>query len=345
MKNAMSALNLKISVIIAAYHGEKYIGEQLESLFRQTRIPDEILIGDDSSDDKTFQAMEAVRSHYTGELKYIKNTPKSGICANFEKLYKTATGDIVFFCDQDDVWLPEKIEKMTEEMLKHPQCDLLFCDSYCTDSQLTHSGETMFSLYGITPQDIQLINNAKAFPLVVMRDIPFSRHDIALRKPLSYNIFPFTSNLGAYHDQHLGYLASYMERMRCLPEPLTLYRRHESNVSVLYSTATAKKKYDPRNGCIHSGKIMEFVLKMKRMREILYSSPASLSEIPENKKYLDEMIAFFEKRNRLLYSGVFLRPFHITIKDYMNYFRYCKGLRTLAHDLICKKIELKDTQS
>ena len=80
------------------------------------------------------------------------------------------------------------------------------------------------------------------------------------------------------------------------------------------------------------------------MREILYSSPAPFSEIPENKKYLDGMIAFFERRNRLLYSNIFLRPFHITIKDYINYFRYCKGLRTLAHDLICNKIELNDIQ-
>ena len=331
--------NLKISVIIAAYHGEKYIGEQLESLFRQTRVPDEILIGDDSADDKTFQAVEAVRSHYAGELRYFKNTPKQGICSSFEKLYKLASGNLVFFCDQDDVWLPEKIEKMTAEIQKYPQCDLLFCDSFCTDSRLNKSGETMFSLYGINNNDVHAINRGKAFPLVVMRNIPFSSHDIVLRKPLTYNIFPFNSHLGAYHDQHLGYLTSYMGKMRCLPEPLTLYRRHEKNVSVLYSTATAKKKYNIRDGRIHSEKIMEFVWKMKRMREILGAFPVPISEIPGNKKYLDEMIAFFEKRNRLLHFRKILRCMHISSKDFINYFRYCKGFRTLAHDLICDKIE------
>ncbi|MDD7752152.1 MAG: glycosyltransferase, partial [bacterium] len=86
----------KISIVIAAYHGEKYIGEQLKSLFKQTRIPDEILIGDDSSDDKTFLAVEAVRSHYTGELKYFRNTPRLGVVQNFVHLAKAATGDFIF---------------------------------------------------------------------------------------------------------------------------------------------------------------------------------------------------------------------------------------------------------
>ena len=328
---------IRITVIIAAYHGEKYIGELLNSLFTQTRVPDEILIGDDSDDDATFLAIEAVKTRYDGELRCFRNPEKLGICANFEHLYREAKGGLVFFCDQDDVWLPEKIEKMSSYMTGHPECDLLFCDSYCTDGALRKLGCTMFSRYAMTASDVDTINSGHAFPLVVMKNIPFSSHDIALRKVLDYNVFPFDSGLGLYQDQHLGYLTSYMERMRCLPEPLTLYRRHDANASQLFSFDIAFDHYSVRDGDTHAAKLREFTDKMRRMLEILHKTPLCCEENRFNAGYLAEMIRFFDKRRELLKLPEPLRFFRLSPRDHFDYFRYCRGWRTLAHDLLCAR--------
>ena len=106
---------MKISVIIAAYKGEKFIKEQLLSLCRQTRLPDTVLIGDDSGDDQgTFEAVQEFRREQIPpfELKFFHNQNPSGVNSNFRNLAEKAEDDIIFFCDQDDSWLPEKIEKI-----------------------------------------------------------------------------------------------------------------------------------------------------------------------------------------------------------------------------------------
>ena len=101
----------EISIAIAAYHGEKFIAEQLESLLHQTRVPDEVIIGDDSVNLNFEQAViEFTATHPTlpFELKYYRNSQQLGVNANFYSVAEKASGDIVFFCDQDDFWLPEK---------------------------------------------------------------------------------------------------------------------------------------------------------------------------------------------------------------------------------------------
>ena len=329
-----------ISVAIAACSGEKYIAEQLESLFCQTRVPDEILIGDDSADDATFRAIDAIRDRYHGELRYIRNTESLGICNNFENLYREARGDIVFFCDQDDIWL---LEKMSQYLESAPTCDLLFCDSACTDQFLHPLGFTMFERYGMTSNDICRINRGKAFPLTVMRDIPVAGHDIALKKPLGYNIFPFKSEAATYHDQHLKYLTSYMERIRCIPEALTLYRRHEWNVSKLFDKQKIIQKYDPRDGLTHAKKLHEFTRRMCTLRDFLQSRLGEhYGDIPENSRYMSDLIRFFDRRRKSLFSPLYLRPFRFSFRDFFRYFQYCSGLKTMLHDFICRTISEKD---
>lgn len=94
-----------VSVVIAAYRGEKYIGGQLRSLFCQTIQPDEILIGDDSPDDLTEKAVRSILAEVPESIRidYRRNREQRGITGNFSELAERASGDYIFFCDQDDV--------------------------------------------------------------------------------------------------------------------------------------------------------------------------------------------------------------------------------------------------
>lgn len=103
---------MKISILISSYNGEQYIREQLDSLRKQTRKPDEVIIADDCSTDHTVElAHEYINAHdLSNHWKVIVNRTNKGWQRNFFEGICLTTGDLVFFCDQDDVWFENKLE-------------------------------------------------------------------------------------------------------------------------------------------------------------------------------------------------------------------------------------------
>ena len=104
---------MKVSLVLATYNGEPYLEQQLESIRTQTRVPDEIIIGDDHSTDRTVLILEEYqKAHPELPIMIFRNGDNLGYRRNFRRLLRDCSGDVIFLCDQDDVWNPEKIEKM-----------------------------------------------------------------------------------------------------------------------------------------------------------------------------------------------------------------------------------------
>lgn len=115
---------------MATYNGEKYIIEQLQSLNDQTRKADEVIICDDCSKDNTVGLVKKYieENNLEEEWHIYINQNNLGYANNFYESVKRATGDCIFFADQDDVWDKEKIEIMSDIMERHPDCVLLSTD-------------------------------------------------------------------------------------------------------------------------------------------------------------------------------------------------------------------------
>ena len=117
------------SVVIACYNGEKYITDQLESIKNQSVLPDEVIICDDCSIDNTYAIVtDYIKRNKLNNWRTIKNEKNIGWKSNFVKLIKAATKDIIFLCDQDDVWKPNKIEIMKNLITESPDIKLLVSD-------------------------------------------------------------------------------------------------------------------------------------------------------------------------------------------------------------------------
>lgn len=104
-----------ISVVMPVYNAEKYIGIQLKSILKQTLIPDEIIICDDSSTDSTCKQIQKIvdqSAKYKKIVKLIKNTNRLGMNRNFEKAVSLSNGEYIFLCDADDYWFKNKINYM-----------------------------------------------------------------------------------------------------------------------------------------------------------------------------------------------------------------------------------------
>lgn len=117
---------MKISIVLSTYNGSQYIEEQLDSLRNQTYTADEVLISDDCSQDNTVQIIETyIKKYELLNWKLEVNEKNCGWRKNFMNLITSAMGDIVFTCDQDDIWSADKIQKMTQIMEENPEVLLL----------------------------------------------------------------------------------------------------------------------------------------------------------------------------------------------------------------------------
>lgn len=119
----------KVSVILSTYNGEKYIEEQLESIRCQTVVPNEVIIKDDCSYDNTVNIVNNyIETKELGNWKVIVNDKNLGWKKNFVSLLEFATGDYIFFCDQDDIWHEDKIEKMVNCIIRNDNIEVLVSD-------------------------------------------------------------------------------------------------------------------------------------------------------------------------------------------------------------------------
>ena len=111
---------MKISIVMSTYNGEKYIVDQLDSIRKQSRMPDEVLIFDDCSTDRTVNIVtNYIQDNNLKNWKIKVNTQNKGWRQNFMDGMWSSSGDVVFPCDQDDIWRPDKIAKMTKILEEH----------------------------------------------------------------------------------------------------------------------------------------------------------------------------------------------------------------------------------
>lgn len=109
----------KVEILMATYNGEKYLKSLINSIVNQTYKNWNLLIRDDCSTDNTIKIINKLKNDYSDKVKIIENNKKRlGACQNFHELLKKSTAKYLFFCDQDDIWLKNKIEISMKKMLE-----------------------------------------------------------------------------------------------------------------------------------------------------------------------------------------------------------------------------------
>ena len=196
---------------MATYNGEKYIKEQIDSILYQLSDNDEIIISDDGSSDKT---IEILRSYCDNRIRLYQNKKNlKGIIQNVENALRQVNGEYIFLCDQDDVWLPEKVRIIMSEL---KTADLVYTNAWIVDEALS-----VQRLLYVKPH-LGFFSN-----LIVNN---FAGATMAFRKQLLVKALPFPARI-PMHDQWLGLLATLYGKTAFITEPMILYRRHSSNAT------------------------------------------------------------------------------------------------------------------
>jgi glycosyltransferase involved in cell wall biosynthesis len=244
---------IPVSVALAAYNGENYLVEQLESVLAQTHKNLEIVVCDDCSEDGTGKILDSYAER--GLIRYYVNERRMGSVRNFEKVMSLCNGDFIAPCDQDDVWKPEKISTLIEEigdnLLIHSDAELID-----KDGKMIHPSYTEYARKQIEHMNFSRI----LFKNVVTGCTAF------FHRKLYQSACPFPDHVP--HDHWLAIVAADKGDIAYCNKALVRYRQHDSNaigakkyqdISVLISEdARHCGYYSNRRRDIHYRRFREF---------------------------------------------------------------------------------------
>jgi glycosyltransferase involved in cell wall biosynthesis len=205
----------KISVCMATYNGEPFIHAQVASILQQLGTSDELVISDDRSTDGT---LDVVRSFGDARIRIVFNEMAKGYSGNFENAIRHASGDIIFLSDQDDVWMPRKVERMSAAL---NEFDLVVSDARFVNGQLEGDGGTYFQR-----------RQGKTGFLANLYKARYLGACMAFRSALLPKLLPFPGQRRLCpHDLWITLVGELFFKVGLVEEPLILYRRHGNNAS------------------------------------------------------------------------------------------------------------------
>jgi len=210
----LNPTNTSVAVVVATYNGASFLLAQLESIAQQTHKPAQIIIVDDASSDDTVRIANNFADAHP-EVLVVQNETRLGYIKNFEKGMLLATASYVALSDQDDIWVPNKLEK------------LLFAIG---DQMLAYSDSELIDANGgLLHQKMSSIKNQLAYHTPVMYAIGAwaPGHAMLFKKELINKAVPFPALVT--HDFWLGFVATCYSKVVYVNEPLVQYRQHTQN--------------------------------------------------------------------------------------------------------------------
>jgi Glycosyl transferase family 2 len=233
---------MQISVAMATYNGEAYIRDQLDSLAKQTLLPKELIVCDDGSADRTLEIVERFsKTTAPFPVHIYRNEKRLGFADNFLQAASLCKGDLIAFCDQDDVWLPEKLQYCLAMFIFKPELMLLSHNAWVTDEKLSRmkplsSRKTCIYARGdFQPLANPLMGFTQVFRKELAHAIPWSARPRAEEYVQSK-----TPGCLMPHDCWMAIVASSLGKVMVSDTVLASYRQHGKNAVGLEQKSRVK---------------------------------------------------------------------------------------------------------
>ncbi|MDC8106324.1 glycosyltransferase [Chryseobacterium sp. PTM-20240506] len=287
---------MKVSVALCTYNGEKYLSTQLDSILHQTLIPDELIICDDGSTDRTIEILSTYEKKYPEIIKVFTNETNLGFIRNFEKAIYLCNNEIIIISDQDDVWEKNKIEETILFFQKNPDSDGVFHDLKLIDENSVQP--SYLNWKNITHENIiNDIREHKLFVSLVSKGSFILGCALAIRKNAleKYNIKDFPMA----HDYFIVQILSIKNKLGFIPKALSSYRLHPGQVYGL--RYNSEKSEAPSSLSRHQqyfkNYVWPYLKSIERLQEINPKEDPQKTEIYS---------AFIKNRNSYLKTMNFL---------------------------------------
>lgn len=300
-----------VSVVIATYNGARFIRQQLESIIAQTYPNMEIIVVDDASQDDTVLIVTEYASR-NEQIQLFTAETNLGFLKNFERGVRLCKGEYIALSDQDDIWLPEKVEILMRERGSHP---LIYCNSELIDE----NGNSL----GIRLTDLKNLKNFDS-PINYAVGGTASGHAMIVKKEVMLQSLPWPKMVT--HDYWIGFVSTFSGPLKFVDKVLVLYRQHNANVIGITAgsaKATKKKKTTEEHN----------MRARARVRLMYEKCPESLVEEKQFFHTLNETYEDFSFGNNFKRMTAFLR-----YRDKITAYKKRNELRRI---LFCLKMFVK----
>jgi glycosyltransferase involved in cell wall biosynthesis len=217
---------MRLSIALCTYNGSKYILDQLQSIASQTLKPYELVVFDDKSTDGTVDLLYSFRDKCPFSMRIYKNDFNVGIIKNFEKAVQSCKGDLIVMSDQDDVWKPDKLEKVAYAFNENPGIGYVFSDAELVDENLVPIGRGLWESIGFKGGVYDSFRKGDQLRCLLRHNV-VTGATMAFRSSLKELALPFPANINRIHDGWIAVIASSTKAYGFpLPEKLILYRQH-----------------------------------------------------------------------------------------------------------------------
>ncbi len=275
----------KTSVIVCTYNGQSYLREQLESLIKQDALPDEIIIIDDASTDDSWKIIcEFKKANTDVCIRTFINHENIGFVDNFSKAALLATHELIFFCDQDDVWSEIKISSITQLFMNDPLLTCVHTNAEVVNERLESSNQDLFKALKITKHEMGAMQAGNYFEVLVRRNV-VTGATMVIRKDLLIKSLPIPP--GWIHDEWISIFNSTVGKVALHNSKLIKYRIHDKNTLGLGSGNSILKNLLVRDSA--ESFYADRISKLTQLRGIEIFST-------EQGQYLDSYIAHLRFR-------------------------------------------------
>lgn len=301
-----------VSVAMTTYNGESYLLPQLQSLLQQTKQPDEVIICDDCSTDASVEIIRTfIQEHNLLNWKLLLNNTNIGFIKNFRKAISVTNGEIIFLCDQDDIWMPQKIEVMSEVLEKNPHIKALA------------SGYSFLDAYGYPLEGKQkkfyyppIIDLSKVSRIKVGRVLYSNVAQgctVAYRKDVVMDYCSASNCTTIAHDWALNLLAYQSKGLYFINCKLTAYRIHPNNTTGICTNCTSLYIRE---------KWLENYVQFMEDAQLLPLNPSTQKDLVRIVKFTCDRLNWLQKRHLLTWLLYFLRNLSVVSRYFfLSYFK------------------------
>ncbi|MEM1282781.1 MAG: glycosyltransferase family 2 protein [Chlamydiota bacterium] len=316
-------MNDEVDILLATYNGEEFIAEQIESIMEQTHQKFFLVVGDDASRDSTPDIVYQYAQKNRGKVFFQQYHENVGMVLNFSRLVKFSASPYVMLSDQDDIWLPAKIEETLKKMKEMErefgeETPLLVHSNSCIVDDDLNMIDTSF--YSYSQQDPRKNNFSQ-----VLMDNHVLGCTMMMNRALMDSAFPIPKN-ALLHDYWVSLVATAFGKVGFLDKKTTYYRQHGHNWNVGHRQIGCKKLLSLfREKSIRDGIFRNFYAKLNQAHIFYHRYHEQLTK--EQKETLERFISikngtFLEEvRTRFscgFHRSGFYRELYDILASYLN---------------------------